>query len=128
MGEIPKEMVRLYHELDLLEQRLEKQQVDIQVTKLELNGDEEAIIYEKSEKEVVRDIEFLRKQSETFVLEDLNNYGKNLCADIGKHEVSSKKDLFLKIRLKQRCMRTYCLLEMVLFYLYNMEKTNNKLS
>jgi hypothetical protein len=93
MGEIPKEMVSLYHELDLLEQRLEKQQVDIQVAKLELDGDEEVVIYEKSEKEVVRDIEFLRKQSETFVLEDLNNYGKNLCADTGKHEVSSKQDI-----------------------------------
>lgn len=68
MGEISKEMVSLYHELNLLEQRLEKQNVGIQVAKLELNGDEEA----------VKDIEFFRKQSEIFVLEDFNNYGKNL--------------------------------------------------
>jgi hypothetical protein len=96
MGEIPKEMVSLYHKLNLLEQRLEKQQVDIQVAKLELDADEEVVIYDKSEKEVVRDIKFLRKQSETFLLEDLNNYGKNLCADTRKHEVSSKKDIISK--------------------------------
>lgn len=102
MGEIPKEMVSLYHELNLLERRLEKLQVDIQVAKLELNEDEEVVIYDKSEKEVVRDIKFLRKQSETFVLEDLNNYGKNLCIDTGKHEVSSKQDIISEDQIEAK--------------------------
>jgi len=50
LGEISNEMVSLYHELSLLEQRLEKQKVGIQATKLELNGNEEVVMDEKHEK------------------------------------------------------------------------------
>ena len=54
-------MADLWHELNMLEQRLEKQRVGIQVAKWELNGDEEVAKDEKSEKEVVKNIKFLRK-------------------------------------------------------------------
>jgi len=50
LGEISNEMVSLYHELSLLENRLEKHMVGIQDTKLELNGNEEVVMDEKHEK------------------------------------------------------------------------------
>ena len=76
-----------------MEERLEKQKVGIQAAKSELNGNEEVVMDGKHEKGVVKDIEFLKKHSEAFMLKDLSNYDKNLCADTGKYEVGSKQEI-----------------------------------
>ena len=67
LREVPKEMADLWHELNLLEHRLEKQRVHIQVAKWELNGDEE----------IVKDINKQIKPSGTFVLGDWNNHDED---------------------------------------------------
>ena len=50
LEEIPSEMVSLYDELSLLEERLENQRIQIQVAKTELNENEEVVMNGKHEK------------------------------------------------------------------------------
>jgi chaperonin cofactor prefoldin len=90
LGEIPSEMQDLFHELSLLEKRLENQRVSIHIVKLELNENEEVIMDEKHEKEFVKDIELQRKHSGAFVFSDLNNSDENLFANPEKCEVNLK--------------------------------------
>jgi len=54
LEEIPSEMEDLWHELSLLENRLENQRMSIQTIQLELSGDEEVVINDKSEEEAVK--------------------------------------------------------------------------
>ena len=80
LEEIPSEMVRLYHELSLLEERLKNQRIHIQVGKTELNENEEVFMNGKYEKGIVKYIGIQRKQSEAFVLDKLIDSGEGSCA------------------------------------------------
>ena len=71
LEDVLNEMIDLWHELILLENRLAKQKMNIQIVKLELSGDEEIVINDKSGKEVVKKYEFLSKYSGDFVSKDL---------------------------------------------------------
>jgi hypothetical protein len=54
LEEIPNELANLWYELSLLEDRLAKQKLNIQIVKLELSKDEEIVINDKSGKEAVK--------------------------------------------------------------------------
>ena len=54
LEEVPNEMTNLWHQLILLENRLAKQKMNIHIVKLELSGDEEIVINDKSGKEAVK--------------------------------------------------------------------------
>lgn len=71
MGEVPREIEDLWYELSLLENRLENQRVSIHTVQLELSGNEEAVIDDKSKKKAVKNIKFPRKRSRVVVLETL---------------------------------------------------------
>ena len=60
----------------------------------------------------------MRKESETFVLEDLNNYGKNLCAYTRKNEVSSKHDIVSRDQIEANvCEDILSLIDGIMLYL-----------
>lgn len=54
-----------------MENRLENQRVSIHTVQLELSGNEEAVIDDKSKKKAVKNIKFPRKRSRVVVLETL---------------------------------------------------------
>jgi len=73
-------------ELSLLEKRLENHRMSIQTIKLELNKKED----DRHGKGIVKNFEFLSKQSKVLMPGDLYNSGKNLFVDLGKSEVNAK--------------------------------------
>ena len=87
---IPNELEDLWHELILLENRLVKQKMNIQIVKLELSGYEEIVIIDKSGKEAVKKSKFFSKYSGDLVSENLGKSDTNLCVEKVKSEVNSK--------------------------------------
>jgi hypothetical protein len=93
LEEIPNELADLWYELSLLEDRLAKQKLNIQIVKLELSKDEEIVINDKSGKEAVKKSKFLSKHSEGFVSQDLCNCDTNQCVDSWKSEETEKQKI-----------------------------------
>ena len=62
LGGIPDEMVSLYHELILLEKRLEKHKIFIQAARSELNENEEIVLGDKREKGVFKNVDLQRRR------------------------------------------------------------------
>lgn len=71
LGEIPNEMIDLWHESSLLEKRKENQRISDHIVQPELNENEEIVMDEKYGKEDVRNVGTMRKQDKAFVFDEL---------------------------------------------------------
>jgi hypothetical protein len=80
---IPSELVSLCKEMILLEMKLDNQQKIIQDVKLELKKDEEVAMTGNDE----RDVEIHGEQSNIFMVNKLNIFYNQSCADMGNEEV-----------------------------------------
>jgi hypothetical protein len=81
---IPSELVSLCKEMILLEMKLDNQQKIIQDVKLELKKDEEVAMTGNDE----RDVEIHGEQSNIFMVNKLNIFYNQSCADMGNEEVN----------------------------------------
>lgn len=96
LGEIPNEMENLWHEISLLEKRLENQRVGVQVVKSELNENEE-VHYNGQEQEDIIEADGVEER----LVVSLMNYFENL----NQHTDVLTKDQRKTQNIKLRCFQ-----------------------
>ena len=93
LGEIPNEMVDLWHESSLLEKRQGDQRISDQTVQPEMNKNEGVVMDDKYGKEVVRNVGIMRKQGKAFMFNEFIDYGEYLYEGTRQCEVNMKQGI-----------------------------------